>query len=311
VSSHKSILVAAAIAVCVHFFCGCRDVPGSEAGLSNNQNIGADNVREPARAGGGEIDLGEDWFAGRRPGVESGTAVTAEEARSSFWTVVLGTFTSAGHETAAANLVRSCAAIDARLAGARVHTSSKGSMVIYGMHEAADSPAARRDLAWIKGMQVRGQQVFPRAMLTRINLRHAQRQFKPNELLSVRQRYPDIDPLYTLQVAAWGDFGSGELSAQAIQRRAEAYTRELRACGHEAYFHHDDDQHLSVVTVGLFGQTAIDPESGLFSPEVEALLRVFPKHLVNGEVFNEPVNPRFPSLGTRVQRPTLVLVPQL
>jgi hypothetical protein len=66
-----------------------------------------------------------------------------------------------------------------------------------------------------------------------------------------------------------------------------------------------------MVTVGLFDHTAYDAQSGIFAPEVELLIRKFPARLVNGEPLNEPVNPRFPEFGTRVQAPKLVLVPEL
>ncbi|MDY7110263.1 MAG: hypothetical protein SYC29_16665 [Planctomycetota bacterium] len=258
------------------------------------------------------LDPNEGWQAeSGRAGRGGEVRRQAEEGRSFFWTILLGSYTDEGHENAAANMVRSCATIDARLGAARVHTTSKGSMVIYGAWDDPEAPAAQAALDWIKGIELRDRPVFPRAMLTRINLRHAQRQFEAGELMSVRLRYPRVDPLYTLQVAVWGDFGSGELSLEEIRRRAEAYTRELRGRGHNAFFHHDDDQRLSMVTVGLFDHTAIDPESGLYSAEVERLLAAFPEHLVNGEPLYEPTAPGRAESRRRVQKPRLVLVPKL
>jgi hypothetical protein len=66
-----------------------------------------------------------------------------------------------------------------------------------------------------------------------------------------------------------------------------------------------------MVTVGLFDKTALDPQSGLYSYEVEQLLRRFPEHLVNGEPLMEPLDFKHPQLGTRLQKPRLVLVPKL
>ena len=85
----------------------------------------------------------------------------------------------------------------------------------------------------------------------------------------------------------------------------------LRGQGYEAYFHHDEDRRLSMVTVGLFDKTAIDPESGIWAPEVKLLVRRFPARLVNGEPLREPVSRFQEDLGTRVQEPKLVLVPEL
>jgi hypothetical protein len=307
-SSHKSVYFAAALALTT-ILVGACSTPGT-----SSPSGPTDSFLDARRNGAtqADLDLGEDW-----QGEAGGSGrVGADDfppgqGRSYVWTILLGTYTDEGHENAAANMVRNCATIDARLGAARVHTTSKGSMVVYGAWDDAQNPAAQAALDWIKSIELRGRPVFPRAMLTRINLRYAQRQFKPGELMSVRLRYPRIDPLYTLQVAVWGDFGSGRLTLEEIHRRAEAYARELRARGYDAFFYHDDDQRLSMVTVGLFDRTAIDPESGLYSEEVERLLAEFPQHLVNGEPLYEPTARGASEGGRRVQKPRLVLVPRL
>jgi hypothetical protein len=202
--------------------------------------------------------------------------------------------------------------IDAKLAGgAWVHTGAGGSLVAYGRYESAQSDDAQRDLAWIKGLTLNDLPAFPRAMLSRVNLRPAAAGYRPLELMSARIRHPRVDPLYTLEVAVWGDFESGKLSIEQIHRSAEEYARTLRTRGFEAYYHHDDDRRLSMVTVGLFDHTAIDQRTGLYGPAVEALLRDFPAHLVNGQELLEPVDGRRVQRGTRVQRPKLVHVPKL
>ena len=129
--------------------------------------------------------------------------------------------------------------------------------------------------------------------------------------MSVRQLHPNVNPLYTLQVAVWGDFESGKLTLEQIHQKAEAYTTELRVKSFEAYFHHDDDQRLSVVTIGVFDRRAIDPQTGFFSPEVEALIHRFPAHLVNGEPLMEIKNRRDPRRSRQPQTPRLVEVPKL
>jgi hypothetical protein len=306
-SSHKSVLLTAFVAIIAILIGAC-----SSQTTSSDQPNGSSFDANRGGTMRADLDLGEDWQA--EPG-QSGRRADdrhpAEQGRSFFWTVLLGTYTDEGHENAAANMVRSCASIDPRLAAARVHTTSNGSMVIYGAWDDPQAPAAQTALEWIKSIELSNRPVFPRAMLTRINLRHAKRQFEAGELMSVRLRYPRVDPLYTLQVAVWGDFGSGRLTLEEIRRRAEAYAGELRGRGYEAFFHHDDDQRLSMVTVGLFDHSAIDPESGLYSAEVERLLAEFPEHLVNGEPLYEPAAPGTSERGRRVQKPRLVLVPKL
>ncbi len=252
----------------------------------------------PASGALGEADWGEDRAAG-----------TARGDAAYPWTIVLWTFTSPGHASSAHTMISEVRQIDPRLGAARVRTTEKGSMVVYGRFLGPDSREAQANLKWIKEITLGGRQVFTRAMLSRIKSR-ASRPRHPHELMSVRARHPNVDPLYTLEVAVWGDFESGELTLEEIHRHAERYARELRGQGFKAYFHHDDGQRLSIVTVGVFNHTAIDHRSGLYSAEVEALRRRFPAHLVNGEPLNELVNPRFPKLGTRIQQSRLVVVPK-
>jgi hypothetical protein len=297
--ANKTALLALVIAIGAHLPAGCASAPAEK-----NSSSLSDDGSGPASA----LDLGEDWAA-------AATARDGEpgsiDRRSSFWTIVLGTYTGPNHEQAAANMVQSCTTLDPRLAAARVHTTSKGSMVIYGTFESPESPDAQQALEMVKSIERANRPVFARALLSRINPRYQRGEFRPNELMSVRQQYPNVDPLYTLQIAVWGDFGSGTMSLAEIRRRAEQQVRRLRAEGYDAYFHHDEDRKLSLVTIGLFDHRAIDPASSLYSPDVERLLRQFPEHLVNGEPLRVPIDPERPRAGTRIQKPQLVVVPEV
>jgi hypothetical protein len=247
--------------------------------------------------------------------VESGSGGDGEPTASgpeSVWTIILATFSQAGHAQAAATSRRQLGRIDPTLGtDAWVHTGPDGSVVAYGRYEGPRSEAAQRDLAWVKGLTLDDIPAFPRAMLSRIKLRAAASQYDPLSLMSARARHPTVDPLYTLEVAIWGDFESGKLTLKQIHREAEAYARALRARGFDAYYHHDNDRRLSMVTVGLFDYSAIDQRTGLYGPAVDALSRQFPAHLVNGEELLEPIDGRRPQRGTRIQKPVLVLVPKL
>jgi hypothetical protein len=256
-----------------------------------------------------DLDWGEDWQPPPAPETRTAGADPGDAGRTTVWSIVLVTYSDEGHREAAANVVEQLPTIAPELGAARVHTTSKGSMVVYGRYDGPQNDAAQRDLKWVKEITMGNRRVFPRAILSRINL-GARRALHPHALRSVRLRHPNVDPLYTLEVALWGDFESGKLAPADIRRRAEAYANELRAQGFEAYFHHDDDKRLSMVTVGVFDRTVIDPRSGFYGPAVEALLQRFPAHLVNGELLYEPIDRYRPARGTRVQRPMLVHVPK-
>lgn len=103
------------------------------------------------------------------------------------------------------------------------------------------------------------------------------------DLRRAREANPEARSLFSLEVAVWSDFGSGEISLEEIRKQAEAYTKRLRAQGFLAFYNHDDDRRMSIVTIGLFGANAYDAKTMLYSDEVDALKKKFPKLLVNGE----------------------------
>jgi hypothetical protein len=295
-TSHKSVRGLLLAALCPILAWACAADRG-----------GPSSAQEPAFEA---ADWGEDSADAAAPGRAARSAETSSSG--TIWTIVLATFPNPGHQQAAANSLRQLPRIDPKLgSGAWVHTGSKGSLVGYGRYGSTQSEDAQRDLAWIKGLALGDLPAFPRAMLSRVNIRPAAAGFDPLALMSARSRYPNVDPLYTLEVAVWGDFESGTMSLAQIHRKAEENARILRARGFEAYYHHDDDRRLSMVTVGLFDHTAIDQRTGLYGPAVDALLQEFPAHLVNGEELLEPIDGRRVQRGTRVQRPVLVLVPKL
>ena len=316
----KTVIRGLAIAICACILADCDSGRPGRSGLESARNTVVDQAIAPQS--GDDLreraDWGDDWLGPARTRTDrAGTAIETRTPRArpgrptTFWTLVLQTFSQTGHRQHAATMVQELRTAVPQLAGARVHTTSSGSMVIYGNYESAQDPAAQRDKEAIKKITIRDRQAFPRAMLTRIRLQPPPGAMHPYELMSVRQRHPNVNPLYTLQVAVWGDFESGKLTLAQIHQKAEAYATELRVQSFDAYFHHDDDQRLSVVTIGVFDRRAIDPQTGFFSPEVEALIHRFPVHLVNGEPLMEIKNRRDPRRSRQPQTPRLVEVPKL
>ena len=224
--------------------------------------------------------------------------------------LVVGTFTENDHETAAKNMIRGLKQIAPEVTGLSVHTNTKGSLVVHGNYAGRDDPKAERDQKWLKGIQAQNRNVFNRVMLTHIDLR-GEGQLHPHDLLSARRAHPKVNPLYTLDVALWDDFGAGKMKFEEIRKKAEAYAGQLRKQGHEAYFYHDEVNQRSIVTVGLFDRKAINPKSGLFSFEVEQAMKKFPVRMVNGEELREFKDKYNPKLGTEPQTPKLVEVPTL
>lgn len=298
----------------------CNDQAKTSSDLASNGrgSLKAQPIAQP-------LYLGQDWEQQARGASPSGAgtpvsrATSAEQttARSnSIWALVLGTFSGTNHEQAARQMVANLPQIAPQVRGARVHTTPRGSMVIYGSYTGRDDEAAKRDQEWIKAIKYQDRNVFNRVILTRIDLRLTQAQLHPHDLLSARRAHPNVDPLYTLDVAIWmsnpdAKSSKDRITYEQVKQKAEAYAAELRTRGEEAYFYHDDVNQWSVVTIGLFDRRAIDSRSGLYSAEVDALIRKFPVRLANGEPLMDFKDRFNPKLGTRPVQPKLVLVPAM
>lgn len=295
-TSYKSVSAVLVAAVFGLLASAC----GPESGELSTSSAGA--TQTPAA----RDDWGTDWDQAPSRG-SAGSAAGA----STVWTIVLATFPSeTGAQAAANNMIRQLQTLVPELDELWVHPTQGGAMVVSGHYDSADSPDAQGALRRVKAVRIQEQPAFTRAMLTRINVRPVGAGTHPHSLMSVRLRYPNLDPLYTLEVGIWGDFESGALTIEEIHENAERQTRQLRSQGYEAYFYHDNDKHLSVVTVGVFDRSAIDPRSGMYGPALQTLMDKFPAHLVNGETLLEPIDGRNPARGTRVQRPMPVLIPK-
>lgn len=228
----------------------------------------------------------------------------------SIWSVMLETFTQEGHADAAARVLRNMVYEIPALSDARVQTTTRGSMIVYGRYTGPEDPRAQSDLKKVKDLEFRGHKVFRKAILTRVEDPGEQSPITGNDLRALRQRYPKIHPLYTLQVAAFMSTPQTTLSVEQISRKAEAHAMMLRTQGHEAYFQVDSGRGIAVVTIGAFDHTAYDPRSTLYAPEIEMLLKKFPHMLVNGEPMHTPIDPKRPRSKPVPMAPRLVEVPR-
>lgn len=251
---------------------------------------------------------GAEKQGGKTPATDKPAAQPTGE-----WVLVLGTYSEDGHDQAARTMLDGLRQIAPEIArNSRVHVGSKGSMVVYGHYTNRDDPNAKDDQERLKKVLYKNQPLFSRVIISRIDSRTMDSQFDPRDLLSVRQKYPKVDPLYTVDIAIWDDLGAGKMSYDDIRKKAVAYCEQLRAQGVEAYFYHDDENQRSTVTVGVFDRRAINETSRLFSPEVEAVMKKFPARLVNGEPLYE-FKDKFhqKEKGVKPVPPKLALVPEL
>jgi hypothetical protein len=237
-------------------------------------------------------------------------AAAAESGDGGAWSIYLASFTGDDHREAARLSRDEIARRYPALTDAFVSSGARGSSVLAGRFAGPEDPAAKARLKAVKEMLEGGARVFPRAMLTRTATDVDQGPPGPNDLRIVRQRFPKAQ-VYSVQVAAWSTFGSKDLKYADMKRAAEAYCRELRSRGEEAYYFHDSYSQISTVMVGVYGPDAYDSKSTLHSAEVDAVMRRFPKSLVNGEEVLIPLDPSNPQGKTVPQGPRLVEIPRM
>ena len=236
-------------------------------------------------------------------------ARTDVDGNQTGWSVLLASVTGAEHQANANAIREEVVRRYPQLNDAYVSTTQRGSVVLVGHFTGPQDPAAQAELKVVKEINEGNMRAFPRAMLTRMGAGAEAGPPGPNDLRIVRRTRPNAT-LYSLQIAVWSAFGTNELKMSDIKRSAETLCRQLRAEGNEAYYFHDFDTKTSIVTVGVFGADAYDSKSTLYAPEVEAVMKKFPKHLVNGEELLMPVDMRDPTGKTMPQSPRLVEIPK-
>ena len=259
------------------------------------------------------LDL-SSWDFGDQESSNNGlhqTETTFSEPDKSSYAIAVATFTGPASEANAQNTLINLKSQFPNL-GARlqVRERSRGFVLAFGNYTGFGDSQAKEDILVLRNIVDKGGQLlFGQVLLTKFRTPLSKRRIHPNDLWSVRKDYPTVVPIYTLEIALWGDFESGQFPTVKRRRAAETLATELRNKGFEAFFLHNDDRGLSSVSVGLFNYQAVDAETGFYSPEVEAMIARFPERLINGEQIYEYLDSRNHALGTRAQPPVLVEVP--
>ena len=258
------------------------------------------------------LDLTE-WKFGEdlSDSVQTKTVGSSRSNEAAIYAIAVGTFSGPGHQQSA---LQSLEVITNQYPGVArrltVRERSRGSVLAFGSYTGYDDSAAKKDIEILKRIVTpSGAPLFGQLLISKFRTPLNQRTLHPNDLWSIRKEFPTVVPIYTLEIAIWGDFGSGEYPKLKRQLAAEKYAAQIRLQGHEAFFYHNDDRQISSVTVGLFDYSAVDASTGFYSADVEAMLAQFSRRLVNGEEVLEYLDPGNPAFGTRIQPPCLVEVP--
>lgn len=227
------------------------------------------------------------------------------------FSIVIATFTGQQHANSAAATKAQLAMQYPQIGQSLVvRPRSRGSALTFGQYSGYDDPQAKKDMAMLRrAVSPQGRPIFAQVLLMKFKPRRSAKNLHPYDLWTVRREFPTMVPIFTLEVAVWGDFDSGQFPESKRRQAAEGYASQLRQQGYEAFFYHNDDAGLSSVTVGLFGHNAVDGETGFYSPEVDAMISRFPVRVVNGQEVQEYFDPKNRALGSSVQPPCLAEVP--
>lgn len=234
------------------------------------------------------MNPGDEVFLDRRSAASGGSrdrmaqpqANGANSAPSGRWSVLLTTVGGDGHPMQAAAIREQIVRDFPVLRGAFVRPQGRGSAVWYGRFSSPGEKTAQSARSQVKALERNGRPAFPQAFLAVLPDESPIGKF---DIRQLRLMYPTVDPLYSLQVGCWGTFGGSQISFEEVKRQSERSVRDLRGRGFDAWYHHDEVTGSSVVTIGVFDKRSYDGRSTLYSPEVEALMRQFPIHKINGE----------------------------
>jgi hypothetical protein len=277
---------------------GCGEEKGRDASIQGQAPRRLQNA--PAL-----VEPGDDLFepAGSERPVGERTA-TGGRGR---WSIVLATAGGDTHPVQAAALRQQIASEYPPLRTAFVRPQGRGSAIWFGRFESPNDPDAIRAKEMVRSLQRGGVPAFPRAFLSVLP---DDAPIGERDIRNLRVLYPNIDPLYSLEVAMWWTGGSDQITYDEVRRSAESYVAELRRAGQDAWYYHDPIKEMSAVTVGVFDKRAYDGRSTLYSPEVDALMKQFPVRRMNGEEIMIEVKPGDPK--SRIpQACRLVSVPAL
>lgn len=278
---------------------GCGEEKGRDAAVRGEGPRRLENA-------GPLVQPGDDLFevAGSEGSADGRSSASSSGGR---WSLVLATVGGDTHPVQAAALRNQIAGEFPQLRDAFVRPQGRGSAIWYGRFASPTDPAAIRAKEMIRGLERGGGPAFPRTFMS---LLPDDSPVGERDIRQLRVLYPNVDPLYSLEVAMWWTGGLDEISWDEVRRSAESYVAELRRAGHDAWYYHDPVKEMSAVTIGAFDKRAYDGRSTLYSPEVDALMREFPVRRMNGEDVLIEMTPGDPR--TRIpQACRLVLVPKL
>jgi len=234
-----------------------------------------------------------DWVPGTTPdGSPPGLGVQRSDGKDaqarlntvakSDWSIVIAGFNRETEGDAAATALDKVRN-QGNLTDAYLEERGKAIVVAYGKYDSANSPAAKRDIDRIRGIEINKGYPFAGALLAP-PLYEALAGTNPEfDLRNAKARFGK-DALYTLQVGIYTRADGAEPTGKELgelRAAAEKAVNELRRQGDQAFYYHGPRR--SMVTVGIFTNKDYDAaDATRQSPQLVLLRQKYPYNLENG-----------------------------
>jgi len=247
---------------------------------------------------------------------EEGRAVFADPRASpgsggpkDAWTIVLARLPD-GAESLADDMLQRVRTRDG-IRAARLTERSGRAMIVAGSYDGPGDERAIRDLTRYHEIEVNGRRPYARAFIAPPPPEALAGSDPAHDLRTVKERFGRVAD-YTLQIGVYGRIDDTPVDAEerrAFREAAEAAVRDLRARGERAFYYHAPN--LSMVTVGVFGESDFDPSSmpPYESPRLKALRAEYPHNLLNGKGIRQTETTDTGQRVTRIQPSRLVSIP--
>jgi len=233
----------------------CASSGPGEAGATRAGERSVASYRDEARE---VLASNSPSAAPARSGSRTGgrAADTVEEAGT--WSVLIAQFPATPEGEAQAQRSLTLVRSKGRLPGAYLERRDDAIAMLYGRHEDLEDPGLKRDLAYVRQLEIDGERPYAGAIIAPPASGEIVGSRPEWDLRNARKRYPNA--VYTLQIGLYGRLDGSRPDPEELaeyRRAAEDAVAQLRAAGEPAFYYHGPTR--STVTVGIFDETDHDP----------------------------------------------------
>ncbi len=194
-------------------------------------------------------------------GASTGGSSDAGTRGGGTWSVLIAQFPATDEGRAQAERSLTLVRSRGKLPGAYLERRGDAIAMLYGRHDTLDDPALKRDLTFVRRLEIDGERPYAGAIIAPPAVGEVVGSRPEWDLRNAKARYPNA--VYTLQIGLYGRLDGSRPGPEELaeyRRAAEDAVAQLRAAGEAAFYYHGPTS--STVTVGMFDETDHDPRKG-------------------------------------------------